>query len=172
MECYGLYLVVASFIKDVVGLYTFKNFIMNKNFLLLISFIGITFYSSAQVAGDYRSIGNGNWNDPSKWEVYDDSAWVGSNSYPGENSGTGTVTIMILHQVELTSIVPHPIASLLVDQRTEYAGEDTVTQVGVLRFSSENPVSLSVSGDVVIHGALLIVDQNGTKTHSLFVGGG
>ena len=31
--------------------------------LILIASIGISFYLSAQSAGDYRSIANGNWND-------------------------------------------------------------------------------------------------------------
>ena len=44
-------------------------------------------------------------------------------------------------------------------------------QNGIVAFSSGNPVSLRVSGDLLIHGELKIDDLNGAKTHTLFVGG-
>ena len=62
---------------------------MKKLILILIASIGINFYLSAQSAGDYRSVGNGNWNDPTKWETYNGSSWVSAATYPGQNPGTG-----------------------------------------------------------------------------------
>jgi hypothetical protein len=147
-----------------------KTLIMKKLILILIASIGISFYLSAQSAGDYSSIGSGNWNDPTKWETYNGSSWITASTYPGQNSGTGAVTIKIFHELKLTATVPYPIASLLIEQLNDYTAEGVVvSQNGIVVFSSENPVSLRVSGDLVIHGELKIDDQNGTKSHTLFV---
>jgi hypothetical protein len=155
----------------IIYLIKLKALIMKKFTLILIASIGISFSLSAQTAGDYRSVGNGNWNDPTKWERYNGSTWVSTTTYPGQNSGSGAVTIKILNEIMLTATVPNPIASLLIDQLYDYPAEGSVvSQNGIVVFSSENPVSLRVSGDVAIHGELRIDDQNGTKTHTLFVG--
>ena len=144
---------------------------MKKLILIFIASIGISFYLPAQSAGDYRSIANGNWNDATNWERYSGNSWVSTTTYPGQNPGTGAVTIKILHEIRLTSTVPHPIASLLIDQVYDYPAEGgVVSQNGIVVFSSENPVALTVSGDVVIAGELNIDNQNGAKTHELFIG--
>ena len=146
---------------------------MKKFISVLIASILISYTLPAQSSGDYRSIGNGNWNDPAKWETYDGSSWIGASTYPGQNPGTGAVTIRIFHELILTATVPNPISSLLIEQLNDYPAEGViVSQNGIVTFSSENPVSLKVSGDVAIHGELKIEDLNDTKTHSLFVGGG
>ena len=150
-----------------------KTLIMKKFILILITSIVISFSVSAQTAGDYRSIGSGNWNDATKWEIFNGSSWITASTYPGQNSGTGAVTIMIFHEISLTATVPHPIVSLLIDQLNDYPAEEVVvSQNGILAFSSENTVSLTVSGSVAIHGELTIDDQNGSKAHTLSVGGG
>ena len=84
-----------EFLKFTMMIYfiKLKALIMKKFILILIASIGISFYLSAQSAGDYRSIGNGNWNDATKWETYNGSSWVAASTYPGQNPGTGTVTI-------------------------------------------------------------------------------
>jgi len=144
---------------------------MKKFILILIASIGTSFYLSAQSAGDYRSVGNGNWNDTTMWETFNGNSWVSAANYPGQNSGTGAVTIKIFHEIKLTATVPNPIASLLIDQLNDYPAEGViVSQNGIVAFSSHNPVSLRVSGDVAIHGELKIEDQNGAKTHTLYVG--
>ena len=50
---------------------------MKKVILILIASIGINFYLSAQSAGDYRSVGNGNWNYASKCESFNGNSWTG-----------------------------------------------------------------------------------------------
>ena len=144
---------------------------MKKFILILIASIGISFYLSAQSAGDYRSVSSGNWNDPAKWEIYNGNSWITASTYPGQNSGSGAVTISIFHVIRLIATVPYPITSLLSDQLNYYPPEGgVVSQKGVLTFSSVNPVTLTVSQDVVIHGELRIDDQNGIKNHTLSVG--
>src|SRR4030095_16042565 len=130
---------------------------MKKIILTLIASVVITLNVFTQSAGDYRSVASGNWNDVTKWETYNGSNWISATTYPGQNSGTGTVTIMNATGITITGSVPHPISSL--------------ADSGGLVFSSENPVSLSVSGSVNIFGELRIDDQNGSKAHTLFVCG-
>ena len=140
---------------------------MKKFILILITLVVIRLSATSQSSGDYRSIANGSWNDAAKWERYNGSNWISATSYPGENSGTGAVSIINGTEIMITSGVPHPITSLYVDVDIE--GN---LPAGILAFSSVNTVSLTVSGSVTIHGTLRIEDQNGTKAHTLFVGGG
>jgi Secretion system C-terminal sorting domain/Fibronectin type III domain len=155
----------------VIHFIKFKALIMKKFISVSIASILIGYTVLAQSSGDYRSNGSGNWNDPTKWETYNGSTWVSTTTYPGQNSGTGAVTIKIFHELKLTATVPNAIASLLIEQLNVYTAEGiVVSQNGIVAFSSGNPVSLRVSGDVLIRGELKIDDLNGTKTHSLFVG--
>ena len=66
---------------------------MKKLASVLIASLLISVTVFAQSAGDYRSVGSGNWNDPTKWETYNGIRWVAASSYPGQNPGTGAVTI-------------------------------------------------------------------------------
>ena len=150
---------------------------MKKFILILIALIGITYYLSAQSAGDYRSIANGNWNDATKWEVYNGSSWADANTYPGQQAGTGTVTIMDWSEIIITESVPHPVANLsvnanypnvIIDYECEF---QFVLPSGVLKFNGENAITLKVSGNVVITGQLKIENANGAKSHELFIGG-
>ena len=146
---------------------------MKKFILILIASIGISFYLSAQSAGDYRSIGDGNWNDATKWEVFDGSSWIIASTYPGQSSGTGCVTITNETEIIITATVPNPISSLFV--YAEYVCScDNYSNalLGKLIFRAESAVSLTVTTWVAIYGELLINDQNGAKTHSILIGGG
>ena len=88
---------------------------MKKFLLILIAWIGISFYLSAQSAGDYTSVGSGNWNDPTKWILFDGANWVGTTTYPGQNPGTGDVTISAFDEMRLTASVPHPVSNLWIE---------------------------------------------------------
>lgn len=137
-----------------------------KNFILvLIASTGICFIVSAQSTGDYRSVGNGNWNDATKWRIYNGSTWINTNTYPGQNPGTGAVTIMHETAIGITETVPYPVNSLFVS-----IDDPNILPTGLLIFSSESAVSLTVSGNVAIRGEIRIDDQNGIKTHQLFIG--
>ncbi|HEU4860157.1 MAG TPA: fibronectin type III domain-containing protein [Chitinophagaceae bacterium] len=143
---------------------------MKKSILILIAVIGINFYLSAQSVGDYRSIANGNWNEATKWEVYNGTNWVTTISYPGENPGTGSVDISAYHEIRLTGSVPHPIISLWIQSfYDEYWTYDYYS--GALIFSAENAVSLNVLGTVNNSGIMNVDDQPGSNSHVLFLGG-
>jgi len=134
--------------------------------ILLVTLLATISKTSAQSAGDYRSIGNGNWNDPTKWEIYNGNSWVSTTSYPGQNTGTGSVTISNETEITVTASIPNSMASLNIDADT-----NQLLVAGRVTISSANPVSIAIAGDLKIHGALQIANQTGAKTHSLFVGG-
>ena len=149
---------------------------MQKFILLLIALVGTSWYLSAQSVGDYRSVGNGNWNDVSKWEVFNGSNWVAASSYPGQIAGTGTVTIMHETEINITGTVPNAVANLSVtanypDVISSDCEFPIILPSGVLSFNAESPVTLRVLGDVGIIGQLKIHNQNGAKAHALFIGG-
>jgi hypothetical protein len=142
---------------------------MKENMLTLIASFVINLTPFAQSAGDYRSVGNGNWNDAATWEIFDGISWVSTTTYPGENPGTGAVIISPTHEIRLIASVPYPVADLTID--LFYDNWTYEYYYGVLIISAENAVSLSVSGPVEISGTLNIDDKTGSKSHILFVGG-
>lgn len=139
---------------------------MKKFILILIASSLISFSVFAQSSGDYRSIVSGNWNDASKWEMYNGTNWVSATTYPGQNSGTGVVTVMNGTEIKITGSLSHPISSLYIN-----ADLNQIMPPGSLVFISENPVSLIVDGDVTVTGSMSVADQNGAKSHSLTIGG-
>jgi hypothetical protein len=144
---------------------------MKKQLFILINLLGLSFTLFAQSPGDYRSIANGNWNDATKWETFNGSSWVNTTTYPGQNAGTGTVTIIHETEIKITTNVPHPITNLAVitNFQSEYYVPEVVPSA-VLSFSSELPVTLNVSGNVSIRGTLKTDDRNGSKSHILSIG--
>ena len=144
---------------------------MKNLVLILIASIGINFYLSAQSAGDYRSVGNGNWNDPTKWETHNGSSWIAASTYPGQNSGTGLVTITNQTEIIITATVPNPVFALLVYAEYGCSCDNYSAPLGKLIFSAESAISLTVTTWVTVYGELLIDDQNGAKSHSIFIGG-
>jgi hypothetical protein len=143
-----------------------KALIMKKVTLILTTVLASIWSVHAQSVGDYRSIGNGNWNDATRWEIFNGSNWVNANTYPGQNSGTGVVTVMNGTEIKITGSLSHPISSLYIN-----ADLNQILPSGSLVFISENPVSLNVEGDVTVIGSMSVADQNGAKSHSLTIGG-
>jgi Secretion system C-terminal sorting domain/Fibronectin type III domain len=143
-------------------------------FILIVSTL-YCFTAFAQLAGDYRSIANGNWNNAANWEIYNGSSWVNTDTYPGQNAGTGSVTIIHETEIKITASIPHPVANLSVNG--DYGGfiitdceYPVILPSGVLTFSAVHAASLDVSGDVYITGRLKIDNQDGAKTHTLVIG--
>jgi hypothetical protein len=145
---------------------------MKKFITVLIASILISVTVFAQSTGDYSSVGNGNWNDPTKWQIFNGSSWVAASTYPGQNPGTGSVTITNNTEIKITATVPNPVSSLYVS--AEYAcscDNFNYVPLGKLIFSAESPASLTVTTSVGIYGEILIDNQNGAKSHSIFIGG-
>ena len=60
-------------------------------FLLVLSGSCLHLYS--QTAGDFRTTANGNWSNNGTWQIYNGTVWQAAGSYPGQNTGTGVVTV-------------------------------------------------------------------------------
>ena len=141
---------------------------MKKNLIILINLLGLSFTLFAQSANDYRSIASGNWNDATKWERYNGSSWASAVSYPGEQPGTGLVTITVPTEIKITETVPFPVSAIY---NTTTITETWPYPSGVLTFSAETTVTLKVLGDMNIYGRVTVENRNGAKLHSLVIGG-
>lgn len=67
-----------------------------KKILLLTLFVFTCSFLFSQQTGDYRTasgVTNGTWTIVSNWQVYNGSTWVTATQYPGQTSGTYSVTI-------------------------------------------------------------------------------
>lgn len=103
----------------------------------------------AQVTGDYRSKGTGDWSSSATWEIYNGSIWVNATSYPGQNSNVGTVTIGSGNIVTLNvNITTYTINELIIGDST--GGNDTLSlpnngsfQVNIMQVSVESDGILS-----------------------------
>jgi hypothetical protein len=144
---------------------------MKKFISVLIASILISVTVFAQSTGDYSSVGNGNWNDPTKWQIFNGSGWVAASTYPGQNPGTGVVSITNETEILITSTVPNPISSLYINADEACNCNNYIAPLGKLIFSAESAISLTVSTTVTIYGELLTDDQNGAKSHLIFIGG-
>ena len=109
-----------------------------------------------QAVGDYRTTGVGNWN-AAIWERYNGAAWVapGASGFPGQNAGTGTVTIRNNHNVTLNVSPTNNIGSLEIAS----GGNATALTFGAAWV-------LSVNGDVSVSS----VDGNVAKSIVLNTG--
>ncbi|WP_204524817.1 hypothetical protein, partial [Confluentibacter citreus] len=58
---------------------------------------------AADVTGDFRSTASGDWTNIGSWERWDGTDWVAATEFPGQNSGTYTVTIQAGHTITLLS---------------------------------------------------------------------
>jgi hypothetical protein len=133
---------------------------MKKILPILIISGAINLLASAQSTGDYRSVGSGNWNDPTKWQTYNGNNWVTATTYPGQHPGSGAASIANETEITITSSVPYALSSLNI-----------YVPSGKLTFSAVNAVSLMISGTVAVHGSLIVADLTGTKDHALIIGG-
>ncbi|MFL1013473.1 HYR-like domain-containing protein, partial [Flavisericum labens] len=66
-------------------------------------------------AGDYRSVGSGDWNDPFIWEADYGAGWVSAVDYPGLSPGTNEVTIQATHTINLATNLASSMGDLVVD---------------------------------------------------------
>ncbi len=128
-------------------------------FFLTTAFFFTSINVSAQSVGDYRSNATSmNWNAASSWQRWNGSTWVSnpSQGYPGQNTGTGAVTIQNGHSVVLNVSPSQNIGSLAIGSGSS----------GSLVFGNNNSNrSLSVSGNVTINngGSLTTVGNGGNN---------
>jgi hypothetical protein len=117
--------------------------------LLLFSFLLIGQYVMSQVAGDYRTNNaNVTWLTPGNWQRYDGTGWVTATEYPGQNPGTGTVTIRNNQNVSLGSSIPFAIGALTFESGNN-----------AMNLTFGGAFTLNVTGAVTLNGP----SNNGTR---------
>jgi len=113
---------------------------------------------------DYRSNAAAlNWATAAGWERWNGTSWETAVTWPGQNAGTGLVTIRDRHTVIINVSPSNPISSLLVGEGNS----------GILQYEGDSARSLSVSGMVTINsGGIFRSALTGTvKNHQLIVQG-
>ncbi len=137
--------------------------------LLSIACIGLVLLLSSnltfgQSTGDYRSNASSmNWSSASNWQRWNGSTWVSnpSQGYPGQNTGTGTVTILNGHSVTLNNSPAQNIGSLVVGGGT--SGSLTIGNNSTNR-------NLDVTGNVTISANASLISA-GNGGNDLSIGG-
>jgi hypothetical protein len=107
-----------------------------------------------QSSGDYRTVSNGSWTTNAIWQRYDGSSWTTTSQYPGENTGTGEVTIR--HNVVLDVNPLNTIGSLSVENNL---------------MSNRNNAYINIAGDLVISSGTFSCANNFGRELSIYVGG-
>lgn len=80
------------------------RFFQKTLLLLLFLHLLVNTQTTAQTAGDYRSVSTGNWITLSTWQRYSGTAWLTpttTQGYPGQNTGTGAVLIQAGHTITI-----------------------------------------------------------------------
>lgn len=129
-------------------------------FLMLIPFF-VTSSLLAQVSGDFRSAGSGDWNNTGTWQRYDGTAWVSAVSTP--TSADGAISIETGHTVTVPSGVSVSVDQLTVIQQLTIAFGGQLTLVngtGTDLTATTAASLLQVSGILVVSNGATIDNQS------------
>ncbi len=135
-------------------------------FLLVLSGSCLHLYS--QSAGDFRTRAAGNWGTAGNWESYNGTTWSTAVVYPGQNTGTGVVTVR--HAITLNTDPPNALGSLVIEANLTPNNSDrnltitnnlTVTG-GTLSFSANNnrELIISLGGNLSMTGGAMTETAN------------
>lgn len=123
-----------------------------------------------QATGDYRTnAASLNWNAASNWQRWNGSAWIvnPAQGYPGQNTGTGTVTILDGHSVTLNVSPAQNIGSLIIgggtsgsliagnnntDRTLRVTGSVTVSNNAALTSAGNGGNNLIIAGNLINNG--------------------
>ncbi len=124
---------------------------MKKILSFSVGLIFIGNFLFGQAVGTYISVATGNWTNLATWQQGNGTTFVAATSYPGQNVGTGIVTISLGTTVTLDITPPNPIGSLAL-----IIGNGTET------LNISGGFTLNVTGGVLIAGA-----QNGAGVNKI-----
>ena len=137
---------------------------------IAVIFLLISHMADAQSTGDYRTnAATMNWSSASNWQRWNGSTWVSnpSQGYPGQNAGTGTVTILNGHSVILNNSPAQNIGSLVIGGGTsgsltignnntnrtlKVTGNVTVSNNASLTSAGNGGNDLNIAGDLINNG--------------------
>ncbi len=111
-------------------------------------------FAQSQAIGDYRTNATTlNWNATASWQRWDGATWVSNpgQGFPGQNAGTGTVTIQAGHTVTLNVSPTQAIGTLIITSTaTLTSGAQTLLVTG--NFENNGGTFTPGSGTVTFNG--------------------
>ena len=121
-------------------------------FFLVLSGSCLHLYS--QTAGDFRTRTADNWGLAGTWERYNGTAWQVAANYPGQNAGTGVVTVR--HAVTLNVDPANAIGSLVLEANLT---------------SNRDNASITITNNLVLSGGTLQCTNNANRELTILLGG-
>ncbi|MDX9694546.1 MAG: hypothetical protein RBT49_02040 [Bacteroidales bacterium] len=151
-----------------------------RTLLILFFVFSINLISFAQSVGDYRTRQAGDWNDRNDWQRWDGDSWeipTAGQGYPGQNAGTGIVTI--LNNISLNVNPANPIGALVIEanltpniaSRTMTISGDFSISAGTFTLATNNRVgTYYVGGNFSVSGGS-ITETSSNNTSTIFFNG-
>lgn len=135
---------------------------MKKGLKFLVGFLSILLLTAtgwAQTSGDFRSnSATLNWSNAGGWQRFTAGSWQATAEYPGQSSGTNTVTIQTGHTVTLDVVPANSMLSLVVTGQLDMGANsltlsDGVSGTGTLTISTGSLTTgnvTSANGDITV----------------------
>jgi len=138
--------------------------------LVLSVFFAISISASfAQTAGDYRSVGTGDWKTLAIWQRFDGSVWITptTEGWPGQFTGTGAVSIKASDNVTISgSLATTTLGTVIIDGSLAIS-DDAIftlstsdlrmtTANGKIEFGQKSELKLLVSTNINLAAGSLI----------------
>lgn len=158
---------------------------MKKILSFSLGLVLISNYLSAQVAGDYLAVANGNWTTIATWQRHNGTSYVAATDYPGQNPGTGEVIIGTGLAVTL-NVSPANAIGLLTIEGGAGNTSLTISNTFILNVTGAALISAATGAaatkSIIMNGAsaqlnaaslTILPSNNDNKTATLnFLGGG
>ncbi len=133
-----------------------------------------------QTVGDYQTnvAGTWDWSTTGNWQRWNGTSWVapGADGYPGQNAGTGTVTIRNNHNITLNVSPAYNVGALTVDPganaTTLTFGAFTLNVTGNVNVNSttnNTAKSIALNTGTLNCNNLLLTSSGGNDTRDAFV---
>lgn len=147
--------------------------------LLLFLFLNISLVYG-QTVGDYRTRQAGDWNDRNDWQRWDGDSWeipTAGQGYPGQNAGTGVVTI--LNNISLNVTPANPIGALVIGanltptnaSRTMTISGDFSISAGTFTLATNNKVGTYYVGGNFSFSGGTITETSSSTTSTIYFNG-
>jgi len=114
-------------------IYFTKN-ISTKLSLLFLFLFFVVAVGHAQLTGDFRSMASGNWATASTWQTFNGTAWVAAATYPGQNAGNYSVTIVAGNTISIpdTGLTTNAMGTVTINGQLTLNGSGTSQTLNTL----------------------------------------